>query len=113
MQPSSGMLRSVYNNINFSKLSFDFDLFVLLSCIFNECSAKELSLIRQSKAHPRPLPPVPPKDFVPTGSQEEAAAIEGIIQSKLQFLKDERAERKYLNIPYLDFYMTDILSNIF
>lgn len=102
---SSGMLRSVYNNINLSKLTFDFDLFFFFCRVFNECSAKELLLIRQSKAKPRSLPQVPPKDFVPTGSQEEATIIDGIIQSKIQFLKDERAERRYLHFTHLHFNM--------
>jgi len=39
---------------------------------------------------------MPPKEFVPTGSAEEAASIEKMVQEQMSFLKDERVEKKYL-----------------
>ena len=86
------MLRSVFllgldKLISFCLVfTFDFDLFF---------SAKELLEIRAKKAQPTTLPQVPPKDFVPNKTQEEAAIIDGIIKSKIELLKEERAERRY------------------
>lgn len=52
--------------------------------------------IRSKKAHPRSLPTMPPKDFIPTHSAEETASINAMIDEKMSFIKEERAERRYL-----------------
>ncbi|KAK4016722.1 uncharacterized protein LOC116925295 [Daphnia magna] len=59
-------------------------------------SAKELLDLRSRKAHPRSLPTMPPKDFVPTHSAEETATINAIVEEKMTYLKEERAERRNL-----------------
>lgn len=61
----------------------------------NLSSAKELLDLRSRKAHPRSLPTMPPKDFVPTHSAEETATINAIVEEKMTYLKEERAERRY------------------
>lgn len=38
---------------------------------------------------------MPPKDFVPTHSAEETATINAIVEEKMTYLKEERAERRY------------------
>lgn len=37
---------------------------------------------------------MPPKDFVPTHSAKETAAINAIVEEKMVYLKEERAERR-------------------
>lgn len=64
--------------------------------LFSFCSGKELLDLKNNKARPRNLPSMPPKEFVPTGSAEEAASIEKMVQEQMSFLKDERVEKKYL-----------------
>ncbi|KAI9557526.1 hypothetical protein GHT06_017354 [Daphnia sinensis] len=59
-------------------------------------SAKELLDLRSRKAHPRNLPTMPPKDFIPTHSAEETATINAIVDEKMTYLKEERAERRNL-----------------
>nr|CAH0111455.1 unnamed protein product [Daphnia galeata] len=59
-------------------------------------SAKELMEIRAKKAHPRSLPTMPPKDFIPTHSAEETASINAMIDERVSFLKEERAEKRNL-----------------
>lgn len=51
--------------------------------------------IRAKKAHPRSLPSMPPKDFIPTHSAEETASINAMIDERVSFLKEERAEKRY------------------
>ncbi len=69
--------------------------------------------IRSNKAHPRSLPSMPPKDFIPTHSAEETASINDMIEEKISFIKEERAERRYYvdakdftysRVPYMLFF---------
>lgn len=50
--------------------------------------------IRSTKAHPRNLPSMPPKEFIPTHSEEERAHIDAMLREKMSFVKEERAEKK-------------------
>lgn len=50
--------------------------------------------MRTSKAHPRSLPSMPPKEFVPTNSAEEAATIKAMIDLKMTYLEEQRAEKR-------------------
>lgn len=79
-------------------IDVDFDRFLIVSWYeMYSCflSAKELMEIRAKKAHPRSLPSMPPKDFIPTHSAEETASINNMIEEKISFIKEERAERRY------------------
>lgn len=57
--------------------------------------------MRANKAHPRNLPAMPPKDTFPTHSAEEKAAIKSMIDEKMTYLEEQRAEKRHNKINHL------------
>lgn len=84
------LLIELCNHICFG-ISFHFVNQILISIYY---SAEELMKMRASKAHPKPLPSMPPKEFVPSHSKEETEAIHSMVDENLTFLGEQRAEKK-------------------
>ena len=66
---------------------------------FTDCSipiysAKELVETRTSKNHIKPLPSMPPKDFVPTNSPHEELVINHMVKEQVSYLQEERVEKR-------------------